>query len=363
MKRYFHIINFILLSFITSGILSCSSDEEEIPLPILEIDYNREIITFTAQALDNEDVTINVQTNQDTWNVVCDKPWCKVTKHNGYFVVSADECKSSTPNPDATIMITAGGATPIKIKVVQEGLFLKCTPLNDWSFTEEGGIKTLEISCNSKWKITSNKDWVKIDKLSGDGYDNVKVEVLQSNEANVTEAKLIITCGDIVQEINIKRDYKHKVYNIGDYYPDATNPQGVVFHLTNNGKNGLVVSLNQFSSYYSSEYYPLDATYADGKINTNKMIERGINLYPAANRCLQQGNDWFLPSRVELAILFSVSQDINDFIVKAGGEKIGYSLMSSNEATLSSYVCVLSDTTTKNLDKKTSTAARAILAF
>lgn len=339
---------------------SCSEDEE---FPNLGIDYYSNVIYFTAQALENENVTVNVETNQAFWNVSCDKEWCSVTQYEDYFVVSAKPCNSSIGSEPATITITAGRATPITLTVKQESLYLNCSPNSNWTFTEDGGKKTLYISCNSKWDITTNQDWVHIAKDCGNGYDEVEIDVLPSEEMSVTNANLIISSGDIICEILIERDYKRKIYNIGDYYPDEDNPVGVVFHTTNNGKSGLVVDFNEFFSYYSYEYYPLGANSINGWENTDLMAARGIQLYPAANYCRKKGDNWYLPSRVELCSLFENANNINEKITNAGGEKISSGLMSSNEANSAYFTYIFKDGTAKYLDKKVSTSARAILAF
>lgn len=350
-----------LSTFLGLSFISCSENEEEIP--ILEIDYKRDVINFTAQALETEYVTINVRTNQGDWNVECDKQWCYVNKYEDYFVVSAQPCYSSIGNPPATITISSGSTTPISLIVKQEKLYLDCTPDSKWIFPEEGGTQILTINCNSQWNIITNQNWVRIAKKQGVGYDEVEIEVLQSEEAFVSDAKLTISSGDITRSIIIERDYKHKKYQIGDYYPDEENPVGVVFHTYNNGKNGLVVDLKEFTNRYSWEYFSLGATSIKGKENTNLMEDRGISKYPAASFCREKGKEWHLPSRVELSTLFDNASEINNKIISAGGNKIGSGLMSSNEANSSYYVYVKNDGSSLNIDKQTSSSARAVLEF
>ena len=352
-----------ILTLIISVFAYASCNDSEQQFPSLEIDYHSSTIYFTAQALENETVIINVETNQSSWDVICDQSWCIINKYSDSFTVSANPCNSSKENQAAIITIIAGEATPIQITVKQENLYLYCTPKTGWDFTEEGGIKKLEISCNSKWTIRTEQDWVLIKKDSGIGYENVEIEILPSNEKSVTNAELLITSGDIVCEIKVTRDYKRKVYQIGDYYPDETSPIGVVFHTTNNGKSGLVVDFNEFFSYYSYEYYPLGANSINGWENTDLMAARGIQLYPAANYCRKKGDNWYLPSRVELCSLFENANNINEKITNAGGEKISSGLMSSNEANSACFTYISKDGTAKHLDKKVSTSARAILAF
>ena len=351
----------LVLTLISGWFLSCENET-----PMLEIDYHSREIYFTAQALENERVTINVNTNQHYWDVVSSASWCIVTKYDNYFVISATPQTSSEIRPRADVTITAGYAPPIIIEVYQEQVFLNCTPMSDWSFSDEGGKRVLSILCNSSWSITTNQEWVLFDKNNGCGYEDVEVEILSSNEDKITEATLEVTSCGITCRINITRDKKRKVYKIGDYYPDAQNPIGVVFHTTDNGKCGLLVyPKSLYGGCYSTEYYLIGANSADGQKNMKKMEERGLYLYPAARYCRSIGENWYIPSISELVTLYENNDIVNENLIAMGGDKLSSGSMSSTECSLHQYLKYnpTSSTPLVKLDKNVSSYFRAISAF
>lgn len=355
MKR----ILFIALSFVC--IISCS----EPPIPTLEIDFVGESIAFTPQALESENRTIEVTTNQESWDAVSNQDWCIVTNESNHFTISAKANNTSTQVPNATITVTAGSATPIKITVTQECVFLTCSPTDEWNFPEEGGTRTLTITCNSTWSIVAKHDWVTFSQSEGTGYADIEVNVSPSEEEVITNNEMTISCGDLQQKISISRDYKHKVYKIGDLYPDSTNPEGVVFR---GGKSGRIVALTGSSRSYS--YYDefSDASdYSDGQKNMQAVKNNSsISAYPAFSYCSNMGEGWYFPAYLEVLEIFGSYDTINEAIESAGGTKIGSSLGSSTEKGYSQFYVVTYDGNTTNqkfLDKQTQVNVRAVKSY
>ena len=172
-------------------------------------------------------------------------------------------------------------------------------------------------------------------------------------------------CG-ITCRINITRDKKRKVYKIGDYYPDAQNPIGVVFHTTNNGKCGLLVyPKSLYGGCYSTEYYLIGANSANGQENMKKMEERGLYLYPAARYCRSIGENWYIPSIGELVTLYENSDIVSEKLVAIGGDKLSSGSMSSTECNLHQYLKYIptSNPQLVKLNKNVSSYFRAISAF
>lgn len=342
-------------------IISCS----EPPIPTLEIDFIGENIVFTPQALETEYRTIGVTTNQDTWNAVSNQDWCVVTMASNNFTVSAKPNNSSSPVPTATITVTAGDASPITITATQESVFLTCSPLDEWDFPEEGGTRNLTITCNSTWTIAAQYDWVTFSQSQGVGYADIEITVSATEEKVVTNNELTISCGDLEETIFITRDYKHKVYGIGDLYPDNSNPEGVVFR---GGKSGKIVALTGSSRSYS--YYDefSDASdFSDGQKNLQAVKDNSsISAYPAFSYCSSMGEGWYFPAYLEVLEIFGSYDTINKSIESVGGTKIGSSLGSSTEKSYSQFYVVTYDGNTTNqkfFDKQTQVNVRAIKSY
>ena len=90
-----------------------------VPTPVLSVSPE-DAIHFTANAPESENMVVAVMTNQLSWDATSDQTWCKVTKSDNAFTVSAvPNTSASAPTP-AKITITAGNASSLSINVTQE---------------------------------------------------------------------------------------------------------------------------------------------------------------------------------------------------------------------------------------------------
>lgn len=111
MKKIYFGILCCLLGFTTS----CSDDDNATAL--LQIDPSTDLV-FEAVGGTR---TIEVKTDQATWQVESNQTWCKVEKSDGtHFTVTAEENTASEPMPQAAVTVTAGTAQVV-LKVDQKG--------------------------------------------------------------------------------------------------------------------------------------------------------------------------------------------------------------------------------------------------
>ena len=102
MKKIYFGILCCLLGFTTS----CSDDDNATAL--LQIDPSTDLV-FEAVGGTR---TIEVKTDQATWQVESNQTWCKVEKSDGtHFTVTAEENTASEPMPQAA-GTGGGGAAP-----------------------------------------------------------------------------------------------------------------------------------------------------------------------------------------------------------------------------------------------------------
>lgn len=101
-------------------------------------------------------------------------------------------------------------------------------------------------------------------------------------------------------------------YSVGDFYDDGTK-QGVVFEVSEGGKHGKIVSLDEANLQWRTyeQYYKYMKVQAnsdrDGKTNTDVVMQRNDYAeYPAFRWCREQGEEWYLPSKEELLVLYRV---------------------------------------------------------
>ena len=106
-------------------------------------------------------------------------------------------------------------------------------------------------------------------------------------------------------------------YQVGDYYDDGKR-QGVVFAVSDDGRHGKIVSLNQTykewctDGLFKKKSVVGASSNSDGKSNTDKVIARADSEeYPAFQWCRAKGDEWYLPSKEELTLLRQVRDKVN----------------------------------------------------
>ena len=118
-----------------------------------------------------------------------------------------------------------------------------------------------------------------------------------------------------------------RTYKVGDYY-NENGKEGVVFEVTDNGRHGKIVSLDEAELVWDSRvewngYKMINGTktgansYSDGKANTDKVMQRGdSDQYPAFVWCRNKGADWYLPAVEELEAIYNNQSAINSTLAK-----------------------------------------------
>ena len=134
-----------------------------------------------------------------------------------------------------------------------------------------------------------------------------------------------------------KNSVDESYYSVGDYYDDGTK-QGVVFEVSDDGKHGKIVSLEQAKcSWCTKVQWEKEISVGansrgDGKANTDKVMRRkDYAAYPAFKWCREQGNKWYLPSTNELMELYKVKGVVNKTLTKYSHTEIIGCYWSSSE--------------------------------
>lgn len=167
-------------------------------------------------------------------------------------------------------------------------------------------------------------------------------------------------------------------YKVGDYYDDGTK-KGVVFYVTDDGKHGKIVSLDQAKKQWCTEercdkLIAVGALSTDnGKANTDKVMARSDSKeYPAFSWCRSKDKDWYLPAIDELELLLlndSVRNVVNSTLAEYGADGLwddnAWYWSSSeyvNEKTFARLVSMYSDSIRIG-NKYSSNSVRAVAAF
>ncbi len=115
-----------------------------------------------------------------------------------------------------------------------------------------------------------------------------------------------------------------KVYKVGDFYDDGTK-KGVVFEVSEDGKHGKIVSLNEKKIKWSTDFKTLVGADSptDGRLNTDVVMRRKDRAeYSAFKWCREQGKEWYLPSNEELLVLYRVKGLVNKTLTQNSYQEI-----------------------------------------
>lgn len=177
-------------------------------------------------------------------------------------------------------------------------------------------------------------------------------------------------------------------FQIGDYFPDPTlNPnipeekariQGIVFEVTNAGKNGKVLSMLETNSIIWGPNAKVETYEEDnGMLNLNliKEIDPDLNLYPPFKWANDLGDGWYIPAKNEVIAIrdfWQADRDgINDKFTDAGGMALyrasgtNYYISSTEDRSASNKIWSVGFANKNNVNTaiKANTASSATLVF
>ena len=92
-------------------------------------------------------------------------------------------------------------------------------------------------------------------------------------------------------------------YKPGDLY-DVDGVKGVVFYVDESGESGLIMSMDQALLAWSTENVWVGCV-SRGEYNTEDMLKRGEDKYPAAKWCVDHGEGWYMPNSDEMRKMWS----------------------------------------------------------
>ena len=163
-----------------------------------------------------------------------------------------------------------------------------------------------------------------------------------------------------------------ETYAVGDLYykeGDKESPIGVVYAVTDGGRHGKVISLDETDLVWSTENVSVGATdNDDGSVNSAAIakIEENKTKYPANAWCVAKGQGWYMPSINEMTAVNGVLFLLNVTLQEKGTpiEADGRYWSSTEVDADNSYVFVNSSLpSTSNVAKSTSAKVRAVYVF
>ncbi len=185
---------------------------------------------------------------------------------------------------------------------------------HDIALDAEGLAQTLVVTTGDPlWDVANETAWVKIER---EGTGNVLVGAYTNTKKQPRSAKIVICAGGRYERINITQEASLR--SIGDAWPDAANPTGVVYKMSAGGAHGTVVSLDQLQCAWgpagTTTHPGATGEFRNGKAATRAIIEAHRNdadfatAYPAYYWVyLKNGSnldgEWYIPAYFQLVEL------------------------------------------------------------
>ena len=191
---------------------------------------------------------------------------------------------------------------------------------------------------------------------------------VETTEAPLTEETLT----EETTEVPLTEEIAEvETYSVGDYYDDGKR-QGVVFAVSDDGRHGKIVSLDQTieqwctKGLFEESIVVGASSESDGKANTDKVMARADSEeYPAFQWCRTKGDEWYLPSKEELKLFRQVRDKVNktlrDKSMKELGDDSYWSSTEINES--DAWGVYVGGGYTANASKGSNYYVRAVSAF
>lgn len=160
-------------------------------------------------------------------------------------------------------------------------------------------------------------------------------------------------------------------YQVGDYYDDGKK-QGVVFAVSDDGRHGKIVSLDEevlpwcTEEQYEKRIIVGASSDSGGKANTDRVMARADSAnYPAFQWCRAKGQEWYLPSKEELELLYQAKDEVNKTLQYQSADVLQdeYYWSSTEKSVLFAWLVKMNDGRTYYSEKLGSPSVRAVAAF
>ena len=247
-------------------------------------------------------------------------------------------------------------AAPIPVAMGEETVISTPQPKQKISTAAESMVEQPKMgNKRSKWWL-----WVLVFCLLGVGGYYAKKGINENLKADAEQARIALEMRETEaaendqQEVN-ESDHQTEeerinnmiaqglgrdgVYNVGDYY-NRNGKEGVVFEVSDGGRHGKIVSLDETQEVY---------------------------WYTGKEWCQNKGNGWYMPSKHELQTIFGCKSEINNTLSKNSAEGIGEDIYwSSTEDELNEFCAWrvdMYDGNTNYVNKYFGNYVRAVSAF
>lgn len=195
----------------------------------VELSISKSELIFDAEPT-VEGLTFDIISNEP-WTIADIPEWCtlSVDSGNGNMTITVIAEKNYIDTKrNAIIKIKAGSKTEeLKIdqKALNISLFFSTMDMNgtyasstlDMGFYSEASSKVIMVGSNTKWTVESNQTWCTIDKINGNEYEPITINVTENKIIAERNAEIIITTGSKYLKLVIRQGGLIEVTNNTPY--------------------------------------------------------------------------------------------------------------------------------------------------
>ena len=172
-----------------------------------------------------------VQTNAGSWTITNPAPeWLELSKSSGTAdaTVTVSVSTRTKEARNATLMVAAGNAKPVEVKVSQQAsefLFNLSADAANIGFDVAGGAKHLQITTDADgWEVTADADWLDFSLESG-STGSTALDIIASPNTGATRNATVSISATDAQTIQVsvtQQGSQYPNYNVSPIAPDAT---------------------------------------------------------------------------------------------------------------------------------------------
>lgn len=173
-------------------------------------------------------------------------------------------------------------------------------------------------------------------ELSANGFAPESFDVEIAHNQTITFTRVLnVKSEQTSPEAPYAKFFEAKIYKVGDLYDDGFK-KGVVFEVSDDGKSGKIVSIE----------------------------ERSLNWDRAKEWCASRGDGWYLPTTEELKTLYKAEKSVNDTLKANGLSQLsGYYWSSVEKGYRYAWYVIMYDGDTSYASKYFNRYVRAVSAF
>ncbi|MCH5224100.1 MAG: BACON domain-containing protein [Muribaculaceae bacterium] len=156
-----------------------------------EINVSNGTVTFGNEA---SQTTITV-TSETSWTAAVSDSWIQVNPSEGgagVTTVTIEVAQNGTVDQrTGFVSIRTGNQERLQIEIIQKGNYLDAE--SELKFYSREESKTVNISSNLNWEVTSMPEWLSVTPLSGRGNGEITVTVSENVSTNQRSGAIVIT--------------------------------------------------------------------------------------------------------------------------------------------------------------------------